>query len=100
MALIELGRWLQIRVLTWGFGSEIWVLTWGVHSESGFDSESSGVALIGALAPFKGIDFVLTRGGWREVGEYIEEGMTWERILREMSEWRAEKESGERNGEK
>jgi len=39
-------------------------------------------------------------GRWREVGEYIEEGMTWERILREMSEWRVEKESGERNGEK
>ncbi len=36
------------------------MLTWGVHSESGFDSESSGVALIGALAPNKGIDFVLT----------------------------------------
>ncbi len=59
MALIELGRWLQIRVLTWGFGSEIWVLTWGVHSESGFDSESSGVALIGALAPNMGVDLGL-----------------------------------------
>jgi hypothetical protein len=43
-----------------GFGSEIWVLTWGVHSESEFDLESSGVALIGALAPNKCIDFVLT----------------------------------------
>jgi len=32
------------------------------------------------------------------VGEYIEEGMTWERILREMSEWRAEKKIGERMG--
>ena len=34
------------------------------------------------------------------MGEYIEEGMTWDSILREMSEWRAEKESGEMNEEK
>ena len=34
------------------------------------------------------------------MGEYIEEEMTRERILREMSEWRVEKESRERNGEK
>ena len=35
------------------------------------------------------------------MGEYIEEGMTcWERIFREISEWRAEKESSERNEEK
>ena len=55
-----MGRWLQIGDLTCGFGSEIWVLAWGVHSESEFDSEFSGVALIGALAPNKGVDFVLT----------------------------------------
>ena len=46
-------------MLTWGFGSEIWVLTWGKHSESGFDSGSNGVALIGAFAPNKGVDFIL-----------------------------------------
>ena len=34
------------------------------------------------------------------MGEYIEERMTWERRWREMSEWRAEKESGEMNEEK
>ena len=53
---LQLGLWLRIRVLSWGFGSEIWVLTWGVYSESGFDSESSWVALIGAFAPNKGVD--------------------------------------------
>ena len=35
------------------------MLTWGVYSESGFDSGSSGVALIGAFAPNKGVDFIL-----------------------------------------
>jgi len=34
------------------------------------------------------------------VREYIDLGMTREMILREMSEWREEKENGERNGEK
>ena len=35
------------------------MLTWGVYSESGFDSGSSGVALIGAFAPNKGVDLGL-----------------------------------------
>jgi hypothetical protein len=30
----------------------------------------------------------------------MEEGMTWDRRWREMREWMAEKESGERSGEK
>ena len=31
------------------------MFTWGVHSKSGFDSGSSGLASIGALAPNKGV---------------------------------------------
>ena len=66
-------------MLTWGFGSEIWVLTWGAHSESGFDSESSVVALIGALALYKcvdlgfGSDLGVDLDGWGVNSESVSE---------------------------
>ena len=68
--VFDLGHWLEICALTKGIRLQIWLrlgiqwggFTWGFGSKTG--QGSSGVALLGALAPKMGFDLGLWLRIW------------------------------------